>query len=159
MSGCSKLKEKIVRLEQENAGLRSLLDFEIQKREVQSDYPILASNYTVQKYYTDKEYEKLKEENERLKEKIIKLTEENGNLIINRNTVENKLRDTESRLVSVQKANTHNLVLLQRRNYILEEIREIAKNQDLYRGRQALATKILQIIENVYQKESEAKNV
>ncbi|MBQ6907786.1 MAG: hypothetical protein IJQ28_05355 [Clostridia bacterium] len=72
--------------------------------------------------------DRLEQENAELKEKIIKLTEENGNLIINRNTVENKLRDTESRLISVQKANTHNLVLLQRRNNTLEEIRGICKN-------------------------------
>ena len=38
---------------------------------------------------------------------------------------------------------------------ILKEIKKIAKNQDLYRGRQALATKILQIIGNADQKESE----
>lgn len=76
-------------------------------------------------YY--KQLKRLEQENEKLKEKIIKLTEENGNLIINRNTVENKLRDTESRLISIQKANTHNLVLLQRRNNALEEIRKQAK--------------------------------
>ena len=69
---------------------------------------------------------RLEQENKELKEKIIKLTEENGNLIINRNTVENKLRDTESRLISIQKSNTHNLVLLQRRNNALEEIRELS---------------------------------
>ena len=72
------------------------------------------------------EIKEFQAENERLKEKIIKLTEENGNLIINRNTAKNKLQDTESRLISIQKANTHNLVLLQRRNNALEEIREIS---------------------------------
>ena len=40
---------------------------------------------------------------------------------------------------------------------ILKEIKQITKNQDLYRGRQALATKILQIIENVDQTESEER--
>jgi len=76
-------------------------------------------------YY--KQLQQLKQENEELKEKIIKLNEENGNLIINRNTVENKLQDTESRLISIQKANTHNLVLLQRRNNALEEIEKELK--------------------------------
>jgi len=68
--------KQLQKLKEENAGLRSLLDFEIQKKEVQSDYPILASNYTVQKYYTDKEYEKLKEEKEKLKEENVEINEE-----------------------------------------------------------------------------------
>ena len=78
-------------------------------------------------YEQNEQLQQLKQENEELKEKIIKLNEENGNLIINRNTVENKLQDTESRLISIQKANTHNLVLLQTRNNTLEEIEKELK--------------------------------
>ena len=85
---------------------------------------------------------RLEQENKELKEKIIKLTEENGNLIINRNTVENKLRDTESRLISIQKANTHNLVLLQRRNNALEEIREMTKKYNAEVGDTIIANPI-----------------
>lgn len=72
--------------------------------------------------------EKLQQENEESKEKAIKYTEENGNLIIQRNTIENKLRDTENRLISLQKANLHNLVLLKRYKQALVEIRDFSEN-------------------------------
>ena len=110
---CFKKQEQIDRLEQERDKLKKSCEkcklFDIEK----TNRDLL------------ERIDELEQENKELKEKIIKLTEENGNLIINRNTVENKLRDTESRLISIQKANTHNLVLLQRRNNALEEIREI----------------------------------
>lgn len=68
----------------------------------------------------------LKAENERLKEKIIKLSEENGNLIIRANTCENNYRDTQRRLDELCKANIHNLALLSKANKTLQEIKAIA---------------------------------
>ena len=100
------------RLEQENADL---------KKQIESQKGLINVGGKAQNEY-------LKEIAE-LRVKIIKLTEENGNLIINRNTVENNLRDTERRLILLQKANIHNLVLLQRRNNALEEIREDLETQ------------------------------
>lgn len=72
-----------------------------------------------------KDYAELKAENERLKEKMIRLTEENGNLIIRANTSYNNYRDTQRRLDELCKANIHNLALLSKANKTLQEIKAI----------------------------------
>lgn len=74
----------------------------------------------------DKIITELKAENARLKERIIKLSEENGNLIIRANTCSNNYRDTQRRLDELCKANIHNLALLSKANKTLQEIKTIA---------------------------------
>lgn len=76
---------------------------------------------------SEKDYAELKAENEKLKEQIIKLSEENGNLIIRANTCSNNYRDTQRRLDELCKANIHNLALLSKANKTLQEIKAIAE--------------------------------
>ena len=78
-------------------------------------------------YINNPQVAELKAENARLKERIIKLSEENGNLIIRANTCSNNYRDTQRRLDELCKANIHNLALLSKANKTLQEIKEIAE--------------------------------
>ena len=84
------------------------------------------------------ENDKLKAENERLMKQfdIEKLTNKKTGLSIYRSNKELMFREFEQNVSKklIKYLNT------------LQEIKEIASNQDLYRGRQALATKILQKI-------------
>lgn len=101
----------------------------------------------------------IKAENEKLKEKFIQVSEDLGNATVKNFTLENKLDDTESRLITLQKANTHNLVLLQRCKTCLQEIKVIAEDllekglepqsvehQLRLRGKRELASIIIDLI-------------
>ena len=90
------------------------------------------------------------------KDEIYKLQEENKVL---RKRFEELVSDLGRHCVQCTKEADNCMLRIEneKQKYILKEIKQIVKNQDLYRGRQALATKILQIIENVDQKESEER--
>ena len=122
------LLDNVKRLEAENSDLKQQLaeigktwGEILQMRKEKEDWMLECAE-------KDNDIEILVSENAKLKEEKIKLTEEVGNLIIRRNTVENNLRDTESRLIDLNRANVHNLVLLQRALNTIQKIKIIAQN-------------------------------